>query len=164
MNNILKIFQEIANILATYPTITKPTSTHANSAVYNLVTAYLHNDHMDMISEAPDDGYLALILLQNHCEKLTHEDKTRYRDAFSAVSQFHDETATAFLKRWHVAKKLATEVGNRYGPGEIIDMLLLSLHPQSKYYPQVLTLQAIRRSEQSSYFVGMSLTLTEVEM
>ena len=82
LNHILQNFPETANILCTYPTIQNPPDNHVNNAVYNLLTAYLHNDHMDVIAEAPEDGQAELVLLQNHCAKLTHEDQARYRTAF----------------------------------------------------------------------------------
>ena len=117
INHILQNFPETANMLSTYPTIHRPSDTYVNNAVYNLLTAYLHNNHMDVIAEAPEDGYSALILLQNHCENITHEDQTRYREAFSTIKQFHDETVTAFLRRWHVAKNYQPTWATHIQPG-----------------------------------------------
>ena len=114
---------ETTDILENYPTISKPDSGYINQAVYNLLTAYLHNYHFNSIANAKDNGHMALSFLQNHCAKISHEDATRYRSAFSSNKQFHNESMIRFLKGWHAAKKLAIDVGNKYTAGEIIDML-----------------------------------------
>jgi hypothetical protein len=76
---------------------------------------------------------MALSFLQNHCAKISNEDATRYQSAFSSIKQFHNESMIRFLKRWHAAKKLAIDVGNKYTAGEIINMLLLATHPDTRY-------------------------------
>ena len=45
VGNVLRNFMETTDLLENYPTINKPEADYINHAVYNILTAYLHNDH-----------------------------------------------------------------------------------------------------------------------
>ena len=164
LKGVLKNFHSTEPILSQYPAILNPKKSVTDEAVGNLIHTYLDDEGRNVVGTTTK-GTETLLQLQNYCAQVTPQDKTTYNTFLQGIKQMNNETAISFISRFRDAKLLATSVGNTYEDPELIDLFLNSIHKESRYYSQALTLQSDRRRETLSNIpVSERLTLSQVEM
>jgi len=121
----------------------------ANKAIFILVQSYVDKYYADQLhSNFNEKGDQALLYLQRSCAKQTNQNKHHFHQAFTSLTIFPNETATAFLKRFNIGRADAEKLGNVYSNVERIDFLLTAMEPCTKpAYRLILTLVQSQRNK-----------------
>ena len=139
LNPVLICFPEFRNIIDHHWKIHHIDSSKKseNYALYILVNSYVQGYWKNVLSRSDvyGRGDKALSILYSMCMSLSTSQKNQYNNNFTSISMNQNETATSFLRRFTITKRLAEEAGFRYSESRLVDMCLaaLSKSPTPKY-------------------------------
>ena len=105
------------------------TKVSENYALYILINSFVQGYWKNVLAreDVYGQGDKALALLHGMCMTLSTSQKNQYNNNFTSISMHHNETATTFLRRFSISKRLAQEAGFRYSESHLFDMCLAAL-------------------------------------
>ena len=135
LNPVLICFPEFRNIIDHHWKIHHIDSSKKseNYALYILVNSYVQGYWKNVLSRSDvyGRGDKALSILYSMCMSLSTSQKNQYNNNFTSISMNQNETATSFLRRFTITKRLAEEAGFRYSESRLVDMCLAALSKSS---------------------------------